>query len=703
MNRKIMSVAALLAISYAFAQKDSLGQKNIEEVVLTGQYNPQSVNKSMYKVEVINAEQIKNMAATNVADVLNQSLNILIIPDTTSGNSTANIMGLDGSYVKILIDNIPVVGDTGLGSNIDLTKLTISNVERIEVVQGSMGVEYGNGALAGVINIITRKNASKKISLRALVQEETVRDTYDIRKKGKGRHIQNINIDYNLDKNWFANINFNHNDFNGYEGAKNGYKFFYTTPTDKRGYDWNPKDQLDGSALIKYSKNNTTFFYKLSYLKEKFYYYSPDAERKPLNDGNGGATYLATDREYNTDRWIHQFNIQSKLGNIRYNGDFSYQSQDRKYFDYGYDVPNRQILNENQEQSYYKTNVIYSRGMFSNFLNNKVFDFQLGYELDHTSGYASLIAGEFDGNTIKRKIFTYSNFLSAEWNITDKLSIRSGARLSLSDSFNNQFNYSATAKYRTSAHSDIRASFGTANRYPTYDELYTYFVNINHDLQGNPDLTPEKGRTFGLFWNHVLTNSGSWKINYNTNFLYVVVKDKIDMILMDVNSSTYRYYNLDYYRNMMLSADANFQVNRLSFGVRASLNGVSQKFDEKSAPSDINYYFQAGANANYRLKKWDTQFSLFYKFNGEEKKYRNSGDIKKPVFDIGTVQSFSMMDFIISQPFYNNHLEFSLGVKNIFDVTNLNDTTLSSQGHSTNTSSLSFYGRSYLARLTYQF
>jgi outer membrane receptor for ferrienterochelin and colicins len=98
------------------------------------------------------------MAATNVADVLNQSLNIQITPDTRSGNSTANMMGLDGNYVKVLIDNIPVVGDTGLGSNIDLTKLSLNNVERIEVVKGSMGVEYGNGAVAGVINIITKKS-----------------------------------------------------------------------------------------------------------------------------------------------------------------------------------------------------------------------------------------------------------------------------------------------------------------------------------------------------------------------------------------------------------------------------------------------------------------------------------------------------------------------------------------------------------------
>ncbi len=112
-------------------QQDSIKSKNIDEVVVTtAQYKAQSINKSIYKVEVINEAQIRSMAANNVSEVLNQSLNMLIVPDSKSGNSTANILGLGGDYVKVLIDNIPVVGDTGLGSNKDdqLRDLTFWNM-----------------------------------------------------------------------------------------------------------------------------------------------------------------------------------------------------------------------------------------------------------------------------------------------------------------------------------------------------------------------------------------------------------------------------------------------------------------------------------------------------------------------------------------------------------------------------------------------
>ena len=701
MKKKVLSVLSLSIAFWMSAQeKDSLNKNKIEEVVITGQYTQQSINKSIYKVEVIDAQQIKNMAATNVADVLNQSLNIQITPDTRSGNSTASMMGLDGNYVKVLIDNIPVVGDTGLGSNIDLTKLSLNNVERIEIVKGSMGVEYGNGAVAGVINIITRKSNTKKVSVRASLQEETVRDNYDLKKKGNGRHIQNLNVDYNIDNNWFANISFNHNQFMGYEGESKGYKYFERD--NQRGFEWNPKDQYDASALIRYSKNKTSLYYKLSYLYEKFNFYNPEVNRIPLNDGMGGALYESIDREYNTRRWGHQFNIQTNIGNIRYMGDFSYQNQNRKYQDYNYDIPNRSVRISREDRSYYKTDVIYSRGMFSNFLNNKTFDFQLGYELDYTNGYAALIAGDFFGEAVKRKIFTYSNFLSAEWNISDRFSVRPGARLSVSENFDNQFNYSLSARYKTSENSNLRAVAGTANRFPTYDELYTYFVNINHDVQGNPDLNPEKGFSAGAFWDQNFT-ANDWKIGYSINALYLDVRDRIEMVLVK-DPSTYKYMNMDKYRNMLFSANVDFKKDQLALSLRGSVSGTSVGLNSlyHTSPTDYQYLVQAGASANYKLKNTKTAFALYYKYTGPGRNYVL--ETEATGFRLGKTDDFHMMDFIVSQPFWKDHMELSVGVKNIFDVTTINTTATAGTAHTGAADRLNlYYGRSYFARLIYQF
>ena len=179
MKRKILSILTLFPVALGVFAQVKIDSTTIEEVVITGQYSPQSIKKSLYKVEVITSEDIQRRAATNVAEVLNQTLNILIIPEKNSGDSKANILGMGADYTKVLIDNIPVIGDTGLGSNIDLTKINLDNIERIEIVKGSMGVEFGNNAVSGVINIITKKSSRKKWNFRGFVQEETVGKEYD--------------------------------------------------------------------------------------------------------------------------------------------------------------------------------------------------------------------------------------------------------------------------------------------------------------------------------------------------------------------------------------------------------------------------------------------------------------------------------------------------------------------------------------------
>src|SRR5690606_23684266 len=127
--KKFRGLLALVIMTSQFIQaqedaiQDSAQFVNLESVVITGQYTAQSVNKSLYQVEVITAEDIKNQAGNTIADVLNQNLNMLIVPSSGSGDSSVEMLGLNGSYVKVLVDNIPLVSDSGFGNNIDLTKI----------------------------------------------------------------------------------------------------------------------------------------------------------------------------------------------------------------------------------------------------------------------------------------------------------------------------------------------------------------------------------------------------------------------------------------------------------------------------------------------------------------------------------------------------------------------------------------------------
>ncbi|ROI04602.1 TonB-dependent receptor [Chryseobacterium sp. G0240] len=711
MKKKVITVLSLSITFWMNAQqKDSLNKNNIDEVVVTGQYMQQSINKSIYKVEVIDAQQIKNMAVTNVAEVLNQNLNILIEPNRGSGNSNANIMGLSGAYTKILIDNIPVVSDEGMGNLVDLTKINVNNIERIEVVKGSMGVEYGNNAVAGVINIITKKNYSKKVSILASLQEETVNKDYDWFKKGNGRHIQSLNLGYRINDNWSVSADINHNDFQGYKGSLQGYKYFSESNDGLRGYDWQPKDQITTNGVIRYNKNNTSFYYKMNFLSEKINYYNPLVSELYL--GGGNRTYTAEDIDYDTKRWIHQFNIQTKIGRINYNGDFSYQTQERKSQHYIYDVPNRQELSRDESLTFYKSDVLYSRGMFSNFLNSEKINFQIGYELDRTKGFAGATTFESNNNgkNIERSIFNYANFLSAEWNVNNWFSLRPGVRLALSDKFDSQYNYSTTLRFKTTEKSDIRLVFGSANRFPTYDELYTFVVDNNHDIRGNENLKPETGYSASLFWDYAMTNSNDWKFNFSASGMFLDVKDRIESVIVNNSPLQITYLNVDNYKSLLFGGALNVRKGDLSLNAGVSVLGISQVLNTGNivSPDDYNFYAEANLAANYTLPYTKTLFALYYKYTGAQKRYTHKTNLQDPKdpgqYVLGEIGDYNMMNFTVSQPFFKNHFEISVGIKNIFDVTSVRNTIQAGNSHNAAADQQNlFYGRSYFARLNYNF
>ena len=95
--KQLTYLILFLTVSFGFAQKvqimDSLVVNDLEEVVVTGQYNPQSVKKSVYEVTVISQADINRQAGNNLADVLNQTLNISILPNASTGKSSIKMFG----------------------------------------------------------------------------------------------------------------------------------------------------------------------------------------------------------------------------------------------------------------------------------------------------------------------------------------------------------------------------------------------------------------------------------------------------------------------------------------------------------------------------------------------------------------------------------------------------------------------------------
>jgi len=288
------------------------------------------------------------------------------------------------------------------------------------------------------------------------------------------------------------------------------------------------------------------------------------------------------------------------------------------------------------------------------------------------------------------------------------LSFRPGIRLSLSDKFDKQYNYSLTTRFITSEKSNIRTIFGSANRFPKYDELYTWRVDANHDIRGNENLKPETGYSAGAFWDYATATSSDWKLNVGLSGMYMNVKDRIESVIISNIPMKYTYLNVDNYKSILFGGSFSAKKGNFSLNTGISTLGIAQSLNTGNVTSDddFNYYMEVNTAANYTLPVTKTLFALYYKYTGKSKLYTfestSPGDPGRYV--LGDIGDFSMLNLTVSQPFYNNHFELALGIKNIFDVTSIRNTAQSGDGHNgpADLQNL-FYGRSYFARVNYNF
>lgn len=692
-------------------QKDTTAVNKLSEVVVTGQLEPQSIKKSVFNVRVISKEDIKQLAANNLSDVLNQYLNITVKTSGSDGRSTVSMFGLDAQYFKILIDNIPLVSDTGMGTNVDLTQVNLDDVERIEIIEGSMGVTHGANAVTGILNIITKKGADHKWEIGVTLQEETVGNEYSL--SDKGRHIQSAKIAHNFNENWFVNVGGNRNDFDGFYDDKKGKD--YSLDNGLRGYSWLPKEQLVGNAMLGYQKNDFRIFYKFDYYGENVNYYNSvfvPQDNYPFPD-----TYYTNDRRYITNRYYHHLNSNGKLfSKLNYNVSVSHQKQERDVEKFNYQLETHQEF-DNKRETYQSKEVFYSTGTLSNFFDSKKVDFQMGYEITNENGFYDATAGTFkDDNQqlkdVRKRLENYDIFSVAEINLSDKFSIRPGLRYSIQSEFKNQYASSLGLRYLFKKGLEVRGSLGKSYRTPNFDELYTYFVDSNHNLQGNPGLVPENSTSYEISFKRACSFEYGAQIVNNVAVTFLDVDDRIDMVLTQtVPTLNYRYVNINKYKMWNISTTEQYVYKNWNVKVGAALVGVSRKLDlaalNLTSDDKFLYSLQLNSSISYNIPEWNTLFALYYKYNGQQQQIvagtDNSGNAK---FFLNEVKPYSWMDASVRKAFFKKQFEVTLGARNLFDIKSVQSTR--NGGDSTggahavgSTEMLLGYGRSYFLKLTY--
>src|SRR6187551_3487798 len=175
MKKKFLIVAAAFIGSQLSAQLVPTSREQdtslLEEVVITANKYPNKTSLTGKVVTVITREQLDRSGGKDLAQILTEQAGIYIggANSNAGKDKSVYLRGARVDHTLITIDGVPVYDPSGIGSNFDIRNLSIEQIERIEILKGSQSTLYGSDAIAGVINIITKKAGVKSFSGNGLL------------------------------------------------------------------------------------------------------------------------------------------------------------------------------------------------------------------------------------------------------------------------------------------------------------------------------------------------------------------------------------------------------------------------------------------------------------------------------------------------------------------------------------------------------
>lgn len=676
-----LALIVLLAASLgsAFAQtesSDSLNTTTFDPVVVTGQYEPQSVDKSVYKVRVIPMEVIKARGAVQLQDVLRTELNIRFQQDMATGSTNMTMQGLGGQNVKVLVDGIPLVGRQSIDNSFNINQININTIERIEIIEGPMSVVYGADALAGVINVITKKSPDGKFDLTARVLEETVGKEYGL---DRGIHNQSVGGGY-THKKFTIRGDVSRNFNGGFKGDSVGREKL-----------WHPKTQYLASGLVGYNGQRSNIYYRLDYLNEDIY--------NPGNYGKGGAEPgLAIDQNYISNRFMHQLQGSHTFSDrLSFNGALAHTQYSRKVQITTVKESTGDVRLALSGQDLTKNDGTTFRGTFQYKISNKL-TLQPGFDINYetTSGGRLAVGTHAIGD--------YAFFLSGEWSIVSRVQVRPGLRITHNTVYQAPpVMPSLNAKIKLSDRQDLRLSYGRGFRAPSLRELYMYFYDASHQIEGNPNLKAETSNSFNGSWNVNVINEGGKKLTTSVGAFFNEVHNMIGYGLRPGSTVT-TLINLDKYKTKGVTwnngwRNANWDVNA-GFGYTARYN--EYRTDSNESP-EYQWSPEVTTTINYKTTKGGWNFLLYYKYTGKLPYPEIVTVNGEAIVNIAKMNAYQWADASVQKDLFRN-LTATLGSHNLFDIKNVNSSSLSSGGaHTAGPIRAIGSGRSYYLSLTYVF
>lgn len=431
----LLGAAASLSASAALAEPTQ-----VAEIIVSANKVPTAQERVGSSVSIIDSAEIERRQQVQALDLLKRVPGVSISRNGGLGStSTVRLRGSESGMVKVLIDGVEVNDASGANNEFDFNSLLTGDIEKIEVLKGPQSALYGNDAMAGVINVITRRGEG----------ETKIRGTLEAGAYGTFRQQAGLTggseqVDYALSA---ANL---HTD-----GFSRTFVGNEKDGTDARSV--SGRVGVKASDILRFDLNAGWSWLDTEF--DPFGGDGPSSQEKETWQVRGAGTLSLLDGTFE--------NVLAA----------SYATTDRDF---------------DEPTGYYRFSTFDSRRKALDYQGNlRLRDADIatiGLSIDEEDGKTTNTVGTATSTGLDDSVTTKSAFVQYQAAITSDLTLTLGGRVDDHEQFGTEGTWRATGAYQVPATGTVlRASYGTANKAPTLYQLYDPFY-------GNKNLSAEDGK-----------------------------------------------------------------------------------------------------------------------------------------------------------------------------------------------------------------
>jgi len=626
MTQKIACIALLLATFQSQAQQDST---LLEEVVVTANRIEQKQSNTGKLITVISRKEIERSPFHSIGELLGRQagVNVVGANNAPGTNNDLYVRGSATGNTLLLIDGMPAYDVSTIRNSFDINFLPLGEVERIEILRSGQSSLYGSDAVGGVINIITRKENTKRLTTGLNLSSGSYGSRMlDLSAAGKGKKGLQYKLQYNR------------NSAKGFSSALDSNKV--------KSFD---KDGMQQDFVL--AQLNTDLQKKLVFrLGFQGSWYKNDLDQAAFEDAKD-FTASNTNFQYNGG-------LTYKIKKLTLQGNYAINNSQREYVDDSLFLNGFSKFMRSDYQGRSSFAELYASFKASHHwqliggLESRWFNTDQSYlSVSQWGNYETALSGD------SAKVNTQSAFVSAVWK-NKGFNLESGIRFNYHSRFGKNFTYTFNPSYTFHEQWRLAINLSSAFKAPTLYQLYDGY-------SGERNLKPETSITSELSLQYI----GSKTISFRATVFNRNTKNGIDY-----DYARYKYFNYNKQTDKGIELEAKWKKENWQLGMNYTYLDGETTAIEYAYDAGFGNYFAVGEkkyNNLFRTPKHNLNLQADWQLNKRWNiglSQRFAGKRMEPQFmsDPVEMKAFQLTDIALQYKLIGKWVVYG-SIRNIFD------------------------------------